>query len=111
MDDKAFFTKILGIHLPWFVEEVVVNEKDQRVDIYIDHEREIQVKCPECDRFYGIYDHGPERVYRHLDTCQMSTFIHVCPPRVNCPRHGVKQIDSEFPAPAGVVRLGTKPSC
>jgi hypothetical protein len=33
MDDKAFFTKILGIHLPWFVKEVVVNEKDQRVDI------------------------------------------------------------------------------
>ena len=57
MDDKAFFTKILGIHLPWFVKEVVVNEKDQRVDIYIDHEREIQVKCPECDRFYGMYDH------------------------------------------------------
>lgn len=96
MDDKAFFTKILGIHLPWFVKEVVVNEKDQRVDIYIDHEREIQVKCPECDRFYGMYDHGPERVYRHLDTCQMSTFIHVRPPRVNCPTHGVKQIDSEF---------------
>lgn len=96
MDDKAFFTKILGIHLPWFVKEVVVNEKDQRVDIYIDHERGIQVRCPECDQFYGLYDHGPERVYRHLDTCQMSTFIHVRPPRVNCPKHGVKQIDSEF---------------
>ena len=96
MDDKAFFTKILGIHLPWFVKEVVVNDKDQRVDIYIDHEREIQVRCPECDQFYAMYDHGPERVYRHLDTCQMSTFIHVRPPRVNCPKHGVKQIDSEF---------------
>jgi transposase len=96
MDDKAFFTKILGIHLPWFVKEVVVNDKEQRVDIYIDHEREIQVRCPECDRFYAMYDHGPERVYRHLDTCQMSTFIHVRPPRVNCPTHGVKQIDSDF---------------
>jgi transposase len=96
MDDKAFFTKILGIHLPWFVKEVVVNEKDQRVDIYVDHEREIQVRCPECDQFYALYDHGPERVYRHLDTCQMSTYIHVRPPRVNCPKHGVKQIDSEF---------------
>ena len=96
MDEKALFTKILKIHLPWFVKEVVVNEKDQRIDIYVDHEREIQVRCPECDRFYGMYDHGPERVYRHLDTCEMSTFIHVRPPRVNCPTHGVKQIDSEF---------------
>ena len=96
MDDKAFFTTILKIHLPWFVKEVAVNEKDQRVDIYIGHEREIQVRCPECGQFYALYDHGPERVYRHLDTCQMSTFIHVRPPRVNCPKHGVKQIDSEF---------------
>jgi transposase len=96
MDEKALFTKILGIHLPWYVKEVVVNEKDKRVDIYIDHERDIQVRCPECERFYGMYDHGPERVYRHLDTCQMATFIHVRPPRVNCPVHGVKQIDSEF---------------
>ncbi|RJR49502.1 MAG: hypothetical protein C4576_06770 [Desulfobacteraceae bacterium] len=57
MDDKAFFTTILKIHLPWFVKEVAVNEKDQRVDIYIGHEREIQVRCPECGQFYALYDH------------------------------------------------------
>jgi len=96
MDEKALFTKILGIHLPWCVKQVVVNEKEQRVDIYIDHERNMQVMCPECGNFYGLYDHAPERVYRHLNTCQMATYIHVRPPRVNCPIHGVKQIDSEF---------------
>lgn len=67
----------------------------QRIDIYVDHERDIRVRCPECEEFYGMYDHAPERVYRHLDTCQMQTYIHVRPPRVNCPTHGVKQIDSE----------------
>lgn len=96
MDEKALFTRILGIHPPWFVKQVGVNEKDQRIDIYIDHEGEIQVKCPECKEFYGLYDHAPERIYRHLNTCQMATYIHVRPPRVNCPHHGVKQIDSEF---------------
>ena len=96
MDDKALFTKILGIHLPWFIKQVVVNEKDQRVDVYVDHEPEIQVRCPKCGEFYALYDHAPERVYRHLNTCQMTTYIHVRPPRVNCPRHGVKQVDSEF---------------
>ena len=96
MDDKAFFTKILGIRLPWFVNQVVVNEKQQRIDIYLEHEHGIKVRCPECGIFYGLYDHAPERVYRHLNTCQMATYIHVRPPRVNCPSHGVKKIDSEF---------------
>jgi transposase len=96
MDERAIFYKILGLHPPWLITEVIINEKDQRVDIYIDHERGIQVRCPECQKFYGLYDHAPERVYRHLNTCQMATYIHVRPPRVNCPEHGVKQIDSEF---------------
>lgn len=96
MDDKQVFTKLLGIHLPWLISKVDVNEKDKRVDIYIDHEKNIRVRCPECQKFYSMYDHGPERIYRHLNTMEMETFIHVRPPRVNCPVHGVKQIDSEF---------------
>lgn len=95
MDEKALFTKILGIKLPWYIKEVVVDESAQRVDIYVDHEKGIQVRCPECEEFYSVYDHSPERIYRHLDTCQMETYIHVRPPRVNCPKHGIKQIDSE----------------
>ena len=78
------------------ITKVVLNETEQRVDIYLDHEKDIQVRCPECDQFYGVYDHSPERVYRHPDTCQMATYIHVRPPRVNCPDHGVKQITSEL---------------
>jgi transposase len=96
MDDKLLFTKILGLRAPWFIQQVVVDEQTQRVDIYVDHEPEIRVRCPVCDELYGLYDHAPERVYRHLNTCQMQTYIHVRPPRVNCPTHGVKQIGSEF---------------
>ena len=96
MDDKLLFSKILGIRPPWFIQKVVVNDSEQRLDIYVDHEPGIRVRCPECDEFYGLYDHAPERVYRHLNTCQMETYIHVRPPRVNCPLHGVKHIDSQF---------------
>ena len=96
MDNKTFFYKLLGLHPPWLITDVVLNEAEQRVDIYLDHEKDIQVRCPECDQFYGVYDHSPERIYRHLDTCQMATYIHVRTPRVNCPDHGVKQIHSEL---------------
>lgn len=96
MDDKKLFTKILGIKPPWFIAMVQVDEKQERVDIYVDHEENIVVRCPECNRFYSVYDHSPERIYRHLNVCQMTTFIHVRLPRVNCPTHGVKQIVSDF---------------
>ena len=96
MDEKTLFTKILKLHVPWFIERVIVDEQAQRIDIYIGHEPDIRVRCPECGTFYGMYDHAPERIYRHLNTCQMETYIHVRPPRVNCPHHGVKQIVSEF---------------
>lgn len=96
MEDKLLFTKILGLKLPWTIKEVAVQEQEQRIDIVVDHEPGIRVRCPDCNTFYGLYDHGPERVFRHLDTCQMQTFIHVRLPRVNCPEHGVKQIDPQF---------------
>lgn len=96
MDDKLLYTKILAIRPPWFIKEVAVKEKEQRIDIYVAHEPNIRVRCPVCDTFYGMYDHAPERVFRHLDTCQMQTYIHVRLPRVNCPQHGVKRIDSQF---------------
>lgn len=96
MDDKRLFTKILGLKPPWYIKDIVVNEDNDRIDIYLDHESNIRVRCPECDVFHGVYDHAPERVYRHLDTCHMQTYIHVRLPRVNCPTHGVRQIVSEF---------------
>lgn len=96
MDDKVLFAKILKLRPPWFIEKVIVDEKEERIDIYVSHEPNIRVRCPECDKFYATYDHAPERIFRHLDTCQMQTYIHIRLPRVNCPEHGVKQIDSEF---------------
>ena len=48
--------------------------------------------CPECGEEGGLYDHSPERVWRHLDTCQFGTYLHARLPRVNCSVHGVKQV-------------------
>lgn len=96
MNDKDFFTKVLRLKLPWHIERVELDETRSRVDIWVGHEEGIQVACPECGCFYALYDHLPERVYQHLDTCDLQTYIHVRLPRVECPRHGVKRIDSEF---------------
>ncbi len=96
MDDKKLYTKLLKLELPWFVTEVCYNEPESRIDIYVDHEPDITTRCPVCDEFFSVYDHAPERVFRHLDTCHMRTYVHVRLPRVNCPKHGVKKILSDF---------------
>ena len=40
----------------------------------------------------ALYDHGEERTWRHLDSCQFQTYLHARPPRVACPEHGVRQV-------------------
>ena len=59
MDDKKLFTKILGLKAPWFISRVVVDAELKQIDIWVDHEKNIQVMCPECEQFYSVYDHSP----------------------------------------------------
>jgi transposase len=94
MQETEFFTQILGIKTPWFISEVVLNQKDHRVDIYIDHRSGIAFPCPECGKLCSIYDHTRERAFRHLNVCQMASFIHIRLPRIECGEHGVLQIVS-----------------
>jgi transposase len=99
METTTFFADLLNIKRPWFVTRVLTNHAANKVDVYLDHEKNIQARCPVCEEFFSVYDHGPvERVFQHLDMCQLATYIHVRLPRVKCPRHGVRQIVSEFGA-------------
>jgi transposase len=96
MDDKKLYSKILGIRDPWFISNIEFNEELERIDIYVNHHNPIVVACPVCGKSYSPYDHSPERIFQHLNTCQCATYIHVRLPRVNCPNHGIRQIISEF---------------
>ncbi|HUT43093.1 MAG TPA: ISL3 family transposase [Desulfobacterales bacterium] len=66
--------------------------KQQRVDIWANHPEGISWPCPECGVKLSVYDHAPERVWRHLDSCQFKTLLHARIPRINCLTHGVKQV-------------------
>jgi len=96
MNANTLYAKLLGLRGPWLVSRVEVNESARRVDVWVEHEPGVQVACPECGRFGPVYDHTAEREYRHLNSCEMATYVHVRLPRAQCARHGVKQILSEF---------------
>ena len=94
MEETTFFANVLGIARPWFISKVVLSKKNQRVDIYVEHYRDFAFPCPQCEKLCSVKDHTEEREFRHLNVCQMATFIHVRLPRIKCPEHGVLQIVS-----------------
>lgn len=97
MEDKALYTQILGIQSPWEIEDIDLNMDQERVDIYVEWPAGKDAPCPVCQKenketLCKIHDRRKKRVWRHLDTCQMKTFIHSHIPRVKCPDHGIKTI-------------------
>ncbi len=96
-----FFETLLGVKRPWYVAKIVTNTPQGRVDLYIEHLQNIEFPCPDCHEFFGIYDHAPEREFRHLNVFQYKTFLHVRVPRVECPIHGVRQIVHGLADPNG----------
>ncbi len=92
MQDRELYRQILGIEKPWFVERVELKLGEGEVHVYLEHGEVASWPCAECGSQCKLYDHQPERQWRHLDTCQYETILHAKPPRSECGEHGVKVI-------------------
>ena len=89
MQDHELYRRILGIESPWKVARVELKLEGGEVHVHLCHEDGTQWPCAECGKPCRLYDHQPERRWRHLDTCQYQTILHAEPPRAECPEHGV----------------------
>ena len=92
MQDIELYRQLLGLNTPWTVTRVELRIKEQRVEVWAGHAESARWPCPECATELALYDHGEERTWRHLDSCQFQTYLHARPPRVACPEHGVRQV-------------------
>ncbi len=92
MRDTQLYQAVLGLEKPWTVNRVDLSTEKQQVDVWVEHSEGERWPCPECGELLGLYDHAAERQWRHLDTCQFVTYLHAKPPRVDCPKHGVRQV-------------------
>ena len=92
MRDTQLYQQILGLTEPWSVSRVELKIPEGRVDIWLEHKEGVRWPCPQCGKLVGLYDHTEERVWRHLDTCQLRTFVHARVPRAGCPEHGIRKV-------------------
>lgn len=90
--DTELYRQLLGLESPWTVDRVDLDTKARRVDVWAVHPDRHKWTCPECGALLPLYDHAPERVWRHLDSCGFQTFLHARPPRVHCSKDGVLQV-------------------
>jgi len=92
MRDIQLYGTILGITDPWKVSAVDLQPDQRQVEVRVGWSSSTKPPCPCCGRPSPRYD-SRERRWRHLDTCQYHTILVASVPRVECPEHGVVQID------------------
>jgi len=95
----TFFENIMKIKYPWHITRVSHDNENGHIDLYVEHAKDIEFRCPKCKEFRPIYDHASERAFRHLNIFDFKTFIHVRVPRLNCPVDGVILVDAGLAEP------------
>ena len=99
VQDRDLYAAILGIRTPWSVIDVQLKLSEGEVHVFLEHGSGVEWTCPECGNVCPLYDHQPERRWRHLDTCQYKTILHAEPPRTNCGEHGVRAVKLPWAEP------------
>jgi len=96
MELTNFYGQILGLELPWQITEAKINSKDRSVHLTLSHPSGSKFPCKHCQEPCSVHDHGKERTWRHLDTCDHYTYLHASLPRVKCADHGVVTIEPSW---------------
>jgi transposase len=89
---SSFYEEILGLKSPWRVASVTSDIKNKSITVVLEYPKGRKAPCPTCEKLCGIYDHRPERTWRHLDTMQFKTLLKCAIPRTKCSEHGAQSL-------------------
>lgn len=98
MNDTELYAKMLGLQAPWKVTAVDFSPLQRAVTVFVAADSEWQWTCPHCGQSVPRYDKR-RRQWRHLDTMQFKTLLDAEVPRVECPAHGVSQVQVPWAEP------------
>jgi len=97
MTGSDIFTLGLGIEPPWRIvdQHLDTGKKPHELRIELASERGGKFPCPECGELCQAHDFS-EHTWRHLNFFQHHCYITARLPRVDCPKHGVRQINAPW---------------
>jgi transposase len=96
MRDRDLYSQIHGITSPWHGSDVRLDVPAGKVEVIAENRGD--ACCPKCGKPCPGYDTRPRR-WRHLDTCQLRTWLVADVPRVECPECGVMQAATPWSDP------------
>jgi transposase len=111
MDVVSFYQRMINPPRPWKVSRVEMSEGVRRVDVWLEHAPGVAFPCPRCNHTLPVYDHTPERSWRHLDTCDYETWLHARLPRVACSYDGTVQVTPPLSDPHGRLTQAMERRC
>lgn len=85
MTEQELMQMALQLGDGWEVYDCTFDLDSKSLHIYARTTKGSLFPCPECDHPSGVYDHGKERIWRHMNFFQYEAFIHARLPRVSCP--------------------------
>lgn len=93
MDESGLFTVALGLTSPWRVTRVEFDERNSRLDLFLDFAGGARFACPakDCAQTSCPVHDTAAKTWRHMDFFQHKAFLHARAPRVRCSVHGVRQ--------------------
>jgi transposase len=92
-DLKPFLEKILELEEPWFIQDIMLNQEEARIDIYLDFKKGGTFACPLCGAGNCKVHDTTEKTWRHLNLFQYRAYLHARVPRANCPEHGAQMVN------------------
>jgi len=91
MFTNKFFDILLNLGNDWKVSEVEADYQKENIIIKIKYTNSL-IRCSDINEDCKIYDHAPERIWRHLDTMQYKTYISCSLPRYTTDEGKIKTI-------------------
>jgi transposase len=77
MFDTEVYQQSLVLNAPGKVTDVRLDVVSTEIHANVEHPEGCRWMCPQYSRELACYGHAPERQWRHLDTCQFRTLVHV----------------------------------
>jgi transposase len=95
MFTENFFTTLLNLEDGWGVKSVGTDLNKTEIFIHIVcHLKELE--DDQTGEICKVYDHAPERQWRHLDTMQYKTFIKCQLPRIKTSKGAIKTVQPNW---------------